>query len=378
MKIVYCTDKIDVIGGVERITVEKANALSHIKGNKVYIVVAYNRNPPHFPVEKGVEVINLDVRFHDCYSRNPLVWVPFYLKKKKEHRKKLKDTLLSISPDVIISTGQVLNSFLPTIKIPTKPLFIREFHSYAHYRLLEAEGLGKLRALRKDFIDCKLSTRHYDKIVILTHEDKENNWSHNPNAVVIPNMVTIDTAQVSSLENKTAIAAGRLVKQKNFQSLISAWQYVKLSHPDWKLKIYGDGVQKGELQQQIIERDLTENVELCGFTTDIAHQLTASSILISSSIYEGLPLNIIEAMACGLPVISYDYCCGPKDLIRNGENGYIVPLNDEKALSDRICELIENEDLRKRMGKASLEKSKDYSRDSIIQQWMVLFEQGKV
>lgn len=376
MKIVYCTDKIDVIGGIERITVEKANALSHIKGNKVYIVVAYNRNPPHFPVEKGVEVINLDVRFYDCYSRNPLVWVPFYLKKKREHQKKLKDTLLSISPDVIISTGQVLNSFLPTIKFPTKPLFIREFHFDTHYRFLEAEGLGMLHALRKDFIDCKLSTRHYDKIVILTHEDKEKNWSRHPKAIVIPNMVTIDTAQVSSLEKKTAIAMGRLVKQKNFQSLISAWQYVKPKHPDWKLKIYGDGELRGKLQQQIIEKDLIENVELCGFTTDVANKLCESSILISTSLHEGFHLALAEAMTCGLPIISYNYSCGPKELISNGENGYIVPLNDEKALSDRICELIENEDLRKRMGKAGLKKSKDYSRDAIIQQWMALFEQG--
>ncbi len=92
----------------------------------------------------------------------------------------------------------------------------------------------------------------------------------------------------------------------------------------------------------------------------------SSSILALSSRYEGFGLVILEAMACGLPVVSYACPCGPKDIITDGIDGFLVPDGDEIILAERICRLIEDEELRKRMGAAVFERTKDFTLDKNI------------
>lgn len=98
-----------------------------------------------------------------------------------------------------------------------------------------------------------------------------------------------------------------------------------------------------------------------------------ASIYVMSSIFEGLPLVLIEAMSTGLPAISYVCPCGPKDVITEGKDGYLVPVNDEETLAKRICYLIENENLRKEMGNNAIGKIKEYQTDVIIQEWLKVF-----
>ena len=130
---------------------------------------------------------------------------------------------------------------------------------------------------------------------------------------------------------------------------------------------------KLELESLIAKLNLKKHVFLRGRTTDIFKVMSNSSLFVLSSIYEGFGLVIVEAMSCGLPIISYACPCGPKDIITHGRNGYLVPCYNEKALSNRICDLIENEDIRKDMGLNAIERVKDYHIDIITQKWMDLF-----
>ena len=127
------------------------------------------------------------------------------------------------------------------------------------------------------------------------------------------------------------------------------------------------------MESLITELDLKKNVFLKGKTTDIFRAMSNSSIYVLSSIYEGLPLVILEAMSCGLPVISYACPCGPKDIITDGKNGFLVNVNDEITLANKINLFIENEELRKQMSDAAKIKAKQYNIENITSKWMNLF-----
>ena len=187
--------------------------------------------------------------------------------------------------------------------------------------------------------------------------------------------MTFDTnIKTAPLTDKKFITAGRLVHQKNHKSLINAWKIVNQKHPDWLLEIWGDGALKNELSKQIHTLGLNNKVLLKGYTNDIISQMQKVSGYVLSSLFEGMPLVLTEAMSCGLPIVSYTCQCGPKDLIDHGKNGFLCEVNDEKKLAEYICTIIEDDKLRINMGKASKEKSEEFKIEKIATKWVTLFQ----
>ena len=374
MRIVYCINSIHTFGGVERITISKANALSCIGGNEVWIISLINRGKPAFPIDKRVHIIYLDVNYYqNDWKLNKLKQLWNIYIKKKEHKKKLKEVLISISPDIVISTSGMEKELLPSLS-GISFLLIRELHKTSKTQQNDAISfIDKTIHLIGHFLDYSLFIQKYDKIVVLTQEDKDGFWSNNEKVIVIPNPITISHSNKSSLTNKRVIAVGRLTKQKNFSSLVRSWDIVQKTHHDWTLDIWGEGPQRNLLQHSINTLELQNSIFLKGVTNDIFNKMKESSIFVLSSLYEGFGLVITEAMSCGLPVVSYACPCGPKDIITESKDGFLVPVGDEHSMAERINYLIEHEDVRQQMGAAALEKSKQYSMDIIIQKWMTLF-----
>jgi glycosyltransferase involved in cell wall biosynthesis len=112
-----------------------------------------------------------------------------------------------------------------------------------------------------------------------------------------------------------------------------------------------------------------------GFSNDMESALRQSSIFAFSSLVEGFALVIVEAMECGVPAVSYQCPCGPKDIITDGNDGYLVPVNDEQMLAEKICDLIEDENLRRQMASEARLRAQYYHVESIAQRWMKLFEE---
>ncbi len=377
MKIVYCINQLENIGGIQRITIAKANALSEIQGNEVTIVAAfYRKRNSSISINPCVKVIDLDVHYYEDHGRSRIGALLYYNKKRKEHKHKLEKALNNLSPDVVISVGGTDKNFLPSLKISSHPVFIREMHFHKYYRRVLATGFyEKFLAMVGEFFDYHFNINKYDRIVVLTEEDRKDNWKNNPKVVVIPNPITEIPYRQSSLKNKVVIAAGGLVKQKNFPSLISAWVDVNRHCPDWKLKIFGDGEKHKELQNQIDSNNLSDSVLLCGFTDHIFEEMADASIFVLSSLCEGFGLVLIEAMSCGLPVVSYDCPCGPKDIITNGQDGILIPFGDEKRLAEGLITLMFNESLRKSISRLALMQSRYYYLDRIIDLWMNLLRE---
>lgn len=375
MKIAYCLDSVSAMGGIERVTLSKANALADVEGNVVYLIVTRGWGIPVFPLHPRIQVINLDLKDRPCTSLIRMFWNSCL--GGIEHKKKITQVLDEIRPDIVVSTGMAEKFLIRSLTLSYTPLIIKEIHFNTDCRLVEAQGfLEKIIATIGHFKDYYYKMKSIDQIVILTEEDKLRNWKGKDKVTIIPNPLTNNTTLPPSLLNeKRVIAAGRLVRQKNFESLIRSWKQVHALHPDWKLDIYGEGPLKSSLEKQINELNLRGIVRLQGKTNEMFKEMSESSLFVLSSIYEGFGLVLIEAMSCGLPVVSYACPCGPKDIIDEGKDGFLMPVNDEQTLADRVIRLIEDEELRRQMSKAALQKSEKYRMDKIIPMWMNLFEE---
>lgn len=364
------------VGGTERVTVTKANALSEIPGNEVYVVVTDNYKPHAFQLNDKVHLVNLKVNYW-INENISLIKGLFFDNRKKLHRERLQAFFDELEPDVVVSVGWSEKYILANLRYIKKPLLIRELHYTKHYRKIIANSFKqKVIAYLSEFYDFDLQIKKYDYIAVLTNEDKENNWKENNKVIVMPNPAVKCDEIPSKCEDKTAIAVGRLIGQKNFSSLIRVWEIVNKKYPDWKLKIFGEGQLNHELQKQIEGLGLVDSIFLMGRTNMVYKEMQKSSLYLMTSLFEGFPLVILEAMSIGLPVVSYGCPTGPRDIIVNGENGFLIQLHNEKAMSEKIIWLIEHSDERKRMGQNAFETSKEYTPEKIAYKWMCLFNKG--
>lgn len=375
MKIVYCIPALYYPSGMERVLTMKANYLA-LQGHKVHIVITDGGNkPPYFSLEKSIQLHQLDIDFEEPYRHFFLYRVWLYQMKMHILKKKMDACLHEIKPDITVS---LLRRDINIInKMTDGSLKVGEIHfDRLHYRHFSTPWMPSfvysyVQKWWMTSLICEL--KKLSKFVVLTHEDAFF-WPELNNVTVIPNPTSFFPDRVSDCSQKQVIAVGRYVAQKGFDRLISAWQKVVSRHPDWILKIYGDGGLREQLQQQIEELKLSGNCFLAHSVSDIVAKFRESSIFVLSSRYEGFGLVIVEAMSCGLPVVAFACHCGPRDIISEGIDGFLVSEGNIDELAEKVCLLIEREELRKEMGKMARLKAEHYKIEDIGAQWINLFE----
>lgn len=374
MKVAYCLNSLSDCGGIERVTIAKANALVSLYGCEVWLLVTDNSYEPILRLGTGVHLVDLEIDYYVNQSPNPIIDAWREAKKRRKHKHVLQQRLNEILPDVVISVGLAEKNFLPTLQIASHPVFVRELHYCKHYRTLFADTLlKKAIAQLAEWYDYGCGIRRYDKIVTLTETDKRESWNNNERVAVIPNPLIERPATMSDGSGQVVMAVGRLTAEKNFGSLLRAWQYVEAQHPDWKLQIWGEGGQR-QLLTQLIQVLNLHNVKMMGYTPHVMDHYAEASILAVTSRFEGFGLMIIEAMSAGVPVVAYNCPMGPKELIADGVNGYLVTQDDETSLAAHIGHLIAHQQERQQMGQKAVETAADYDMNLVVRRWMSLFE----
>lgn len=370
MKIMFCIRGIFNLGGMERVLIKRVNYLKKNWENDCIIITTEQDNKKNFyKLDNGI--IHEDLGINYFFNKgNILKRTIVYLKKQREHKKKLKNVIKKYNPDIIVSMGDDDKYILPIIKGDMK--IILEHHFEKYYLLKESKNL--LYKV-KNYIFLKREEKllnKYDEFLVLTEEDKKQYG--NNKIKVINNPLTFYPKETSNLKNKKAISVGRLENQKGYDLLIEIWKKVVERYPNWTLDIYGEGQLRKELQEKINNYKLKNHIFLRGREKNIQERYLESSIYVMSSRYEGFGMVLIEAQACGLPIISFDCPCGPKEIVTDGEDGFLCKFGDIDDMANKIIYLIENENERKNFGKKARENSLRFSEDKIMNQWKELFE----
>lgn len=373
MKIVFCLDTIGFLGGMESVTVTKVNALSQIEGNEVWVVITEKIKEPQPIVSPRIHMVNLDVGYHEVRRKWPTNIIPLIIRQFR-HRRRLAFVLGKIDPDIVVSVGGFEKYITPFIKGRWK--LLREIHNVADSRRrVEQKCLRRISATFRDWLDYDFITpRFYDHIIVLTQRAKEKFRADDNRISVIPNPSRFRPESISFSPHNRIIAVGRLENEKCFTSMIKAYSLVSKRFPEWKLDIYGEGSNRPLLMSMIEEYGLSGIVRLRGFTADIEKELLSSSLLAMTSRFESFGMVLVEAMSCGLPVVAYDCPVGPGTIITDGNDGFLVPFGDEKAMADRLGQLMCDQGLREKMGRNAFESSRRYSVDLVIAEWMELFK----
>lgn len=375
LKIVYCTPALYMAGGVERVLTLKANYFAKHFGYDITIILTEGKEKPLFyPLSDKIKVINLDINFEELWTCSFVKKAFVYLKKQRIFKKKLTNELMRIRPDITISLLRREINFINEIKDGSKK--IGELHvNRANYRNFEAGDSNAIKNMFAKYWMRNLVShlKRLDRFVVLTEEDKAS-WTELDNVEVIPDPLAFDIDKASPLTNKRVIAVGRYVYQKGFDLLLQAWAKVEKRHNDWELAIYGMGDRTP--YEQIIEKmHIDRNrCHLNGPTDDIKQEYLNSSLFVFSSRFEGFGMVLIEAMACGLPVISFDCPCGPKDIVRYQEDGLLVPSGDVAELSDAIHQLLSDDALRHEMAKKAIVNVRRFQLPEIAERWKNLYD----
>lgn len=379
MKIVYCILDCSSPGGTDRTLLIQASYFAE-KGHEVHIVTTEKpmRDIPFYKHSNKIIFHNLRINYKETdYSCSP-VMIAKTIAKAHKHKKKLSNLLYSIKPDYTFTMFGHEFSFLYKIKDGSKK--ISEFHFSRNYRNIECQlnsssFIDKSFALFKSWRKRKL-INHYDAFTVLTFEDAQT-WKGVKNLHVIPNALPFVPENATNCSEKKIISVGRLALQKGYDLLIEAWKIVAALHPDWTLDIYGSGEDYEKIQFLINKYQLNNSVTINPPTNDIINKYIESSIYVMSSRFEGLPMVLIEAMSCGLPCVSFACPCGPSEIIRDNEDGYVVPFGDIDGLASRICLLIENEWIRKEMGLMARKNIMRFSVENVMKKWESLFNDLK-
>lgn len=373
MKILYQINSTCNPGGMERVLLNKVCYLIENKEWNVTVVTTDQHNrPPFYPFPDGVKMVDLGVNYSDDNGKPFLKKFFGFLKRRCIHKERFRALLEQVRPDVVDCFYPGECSFVPGLKDGSKK--VMELHqSKLFHHQYNRSGLMGLADKYRAAMDEKL-VRKFDRFVVLTEEDKEM-WGKMPNIRVIPNAANFIADSYSDCSVKRVIAVGRLDYQKSFDRLIMAWEKVYEEMPDWRLDIFGQGEWQDMLQQMIDERGLRDVVKLNAPTKNIGKEYAESSMIVMSSHYEGFPMVLVEAMACGLPAVCFDFKCGPRDIINEGENGLIVPDGDLEGLAEAMITLMKDDELRKRMGENAKAVVEKYSEEKVMSKWMKLYEE---
>ena len=367
MRILYITDALAVWGGIERVLSDKMNYLVREYGYEVYVVTAdQGAHPIPFPLDDHIHVKDLNIRFHQQYHYTGLNRILKYRELEQLFRNRLESYITEIKPDVISCIRDGYASAVLSMKMPVPVIF----ESHAMFRDVAFENSTLLHRFITYWKRRKLRT--LDRLVTLTQGDADD-WKRVCRHVcVIPNVVHLnDSGNYSQCNSKKVIFVGRFDVQKDFGTMLKVWDLVQQRHPEWVLNVYGNGELKPKYEELVAGKKM--NVVIHPAVPDIMEKYMESSMLLMSSLYEPFGLVLVEAMSCGIPVVAFNCPYGPADIIKDGTDGFLVEDRDIEAFADRVCQLMEDDDLRQQMGKSAILSAQRYKAEAIMPQWKSLF-----
>lgn len=377
MTIAYIYPAFINIGGADKIIISKANYMADHWGYEVYLITdSQNGLPTFFPLSPKVHLIDLDINFFQQYQYPPLKRLMVYLKLMHRYRKAMERTLQQIRPDIIISTFSRDAKFVGLFKKYAKAAIAEVHTTKKNIRALPNLRLkGGFYIFLAAYIERQLnnSAKRFDEVVVLNSLE-EDLWKRVRKVRVIHNAVQYYPEEENELKAKNVIYVGRAEYEKAPDRLIDVWRVVAEKHPDWTVSMYCTGAMLDKLKVRVRDYGLEQQVRFMPPTKDMLSAYMSSSICVLTSRYEGFPVVLQEAMGCGIPCVSFNCPSGPRYIITDQEDGYLVRDGDIDGFAEKVCLLMEDEALRRRLGRQAKQSMARYGADVIMAQWRELFE----
>ncbi|WP_044367027.1 glycosyltransferase family 4 protein [Streptomyces natalensis] len=365
------------IGGTIRTTFNLANGL--VERHKVEIVSVFRYRTEHQlfldPRVRLRFLVDLRKKSASYEGNHPLTKRPSKVFPREDGRypqyseltdERLGADLRALDADIVIGTRPGLNVHIAR-QAPRRLVRIGQEHL-----TLNTHPTRLVLRVRRVY-------PRLDAITTTTEADaasyRRRLWLPGVRIQAMPNSVPPPGIAPSTLDAKHVVAVGRLAPVKRYGDLILAFAKVRAERPDWGLRLYGGGPEKEKLLRLVSQLDLDDAMTLMGSVTPVEPEMAKGSMLVVSSSMESFGMTIVEAMRVGLPVVSTDCPLGPGEIIEHGVDGLLVAPRDPHALAGAMLELINDDERRKRMGRAALKKGSRYDTARIVAMYEAVFQE---
>ena len=350
-------------GGAERVAATLVNHWS-TSGHEVALTTVASTDLDFYPLDKSVTRIALNL------SSRSMNWRDFVFVNFKRARR-LRSAIRDFKPEVILSFLDTMNVRMLLASIGTGiPVIVSERSDPTQ------SPVGAIvKFLRR------ILYKGASAVVVLTPEVAQwaKSFVRSEAIHVIPNPVSHQFLKIGRVEPardvRRVIAIGRLEAVKCFDMLLGAFAQSAQQHPGWTLKIIGEGSERDQLHALAAALQIGDRVSWERPVKEPEKELRRADLFVLSSRHEGFPNVLLEAMACGLPVISFDCPSGPRAIIRDGKDGLLVPPREVGALAAAMSRLMSSEDERKRLGERATHVVERFSLAKIADMWTTVFEQ---
>ncbi len=354
MKIAFFIRTLNNSGGTERITCALANQLAR-ENHRVSVISWVGGVKSFFSLDKGVKIYSL-------FQEDNVNIYTTYLKTLFRYYKAKKD----IAPDYIVDVcvAQSIVSIPINLFLKSKIISWEHFNTNVNWNMITGP------------LSRKLASAFGDKVVTLTTTDKKNYETKYKarNAFVIGNPITIENPMKSLLVNKKVLTVARFTYQKGLDLLLNSWQIVTKNFPEWRLQLVGDGELKKEIVALRDSLNLEKSVEILDATKEISKYYSEASIYAMSSRFEGMPLVLIEAKSYGLPIVCFDCETGPRDIVHDGFDGYLVTPFNINEFADSLMFLMKDNQLLRTFSKNTLLDLDRFSMSTFVNNWKQLLD----
>jgi glycosyltransferase involved in cell wall biosynthesis len=375
MKIVYIIYSISNLTGIERMFVSQMNFLAEHYGDDVTLLT-YDQGDAAdgYPLSEKVNHLDFNIKKFHIY-RYPRCIHPLVLWKwNRKLRRCITSTVTDLNPDIVVCSSYEISEMRIVLSLKHVKRVVQIHSSY-----LQSGGGFRTRHIEKSIVLWYKRNilfhrivglvHRFDKIVTLTQGDAEL-WN-SPKVSVIPNSLVIKSSIGRVVREKKVVAVGSLLMVKGFDMLLEVWRKIYRKHMDWHLEITGEGLDESYLLEQMSDMP---NVRILPRTRDIADRYLSGEIFAMTSRFEGFGLVLLEAMSFGLAPAAFDCDFGPREIITEGVDGFLVPVGDIDRMAERIEYLMDHDNVRHQMAAAAVEKSKIYHPDKIMPQFEQLYK----
>ncbi len=354
MNIIFLVHDIHFGGGGERVTINLANYFEE-KGYDVKIVsLSQQKTSNIYSINKRIEIeylnINFNIGSNAIKKILSIIKTNIYFSKHK-------------SESIVLGIGNYPSLLLCLLP---KRMNIKTV-GCQHLAYSGIKGIWAI--LRRSLFN------RLDRVVSLTIHDLSKYQQINKDSICIPNSISIFPNQPAALTNKRILFIGRMVYEKGYDILIEVLKKVSDRHPDWDFRIIGDGPLKNSIVEKIELSGLKEKISLIPSTKFVIEEYLNASIFLMTSRTEGLPMVLLEAQVCGLPIVSFDCETGPSDIVVDNANGFLIDCYDIEIMVQKISLLCCDHELRLKFGKDAVENVKKFRPEIINSKWDGLFGQ---